>query len=260
MWNRAYEASIAPTDPGSTGLLAPTENLVSRERSVMISDARIFYRGPRPALRGYLHLFAFWYFLGTGTALILLAVVNTGVSSFSVATAVYALCLAGMLGVSAMYHRFPWKSEGAVQAWRRADHSMISVFIASTYGPLFVGADAPGNTATILIVCWSLATLAVGVNIFWISHPRWLSVSIYLGLGWISLFGMDTLVDGLSPLVIILVAVGGVIYSIAAVGYALKWPTISERWFGFHEVFHAGTIIAAGLHHVAIWMIVVHAA
>ncbi|MDN6259342.1 MAG: hemolysin III family protein, partial [Corynebacterium sp.] len=56
------------------------------------------------------------------------------------------------------------------------------------------------------------------------------------------------------------IILSGVIYSVGALGYALKWPTISEHWFGFHEVFHAGTIIAAGLHHIAIWMIVLNAA
>ncbi|MGN0096900.1 MAG: hemolysin III family protein [Corynebacterium sp.] len=219
----------------------------------------VFYRGPRPVLRGYLHLFAFWFFLGTGTSLTVLAFSNTGFSTLAVSTAVYALCLAGMLGVSALYHRVPWKSEGSVQWWRRADHAMIAIFIAGTYGPVFIGADAPGNRTPILVLCWVTALAAVAVNILWINHPRWLSVSIYLCLGWIALLGMKILWAGLTVPELVLIITGGAIYSLGALVYALKWPTISEHWFGFHEVFHAGTIIAAGLHHIAIWMIVLGA-
>ncbi|WP_202616710.1 PAQR family membrane homeostasis protein TrhA [Corynebacterium neomassiliense] len=225
----------------------------------MAAKRPVFNRGPRPALRGYLHLFAFWYFLGTGTGLSVVALTGRGDTDLSVATVVYSLCLAGMLAVSATYHRFPLRSESSVQGWRRADHSMIAVFIAGTYGPVFIGADAPGDKAPIFIVCWSLALVAVAMNIFWIDHPRWLSVAVYLGLGWVAVFGMDMLTAGLSTTELVLILVGGFIYSAGALCYALKWPNISEKWFGFHEMFHAGTIVAAGLHHIAIWMIVLGA-
>lgn len=217
----------------------------------------VFYRGPRPVLRGYLHLFAFWFFLGTGTSLTVLAFATTGFSWLAVATAVYALCLAGMLGVSALYHRVPWKSEGSVQGWRRADHSMIAIFIAGTYGPIAVFAfDSWSDGLWILPVCWVLAIGAVAMNIFWIGHPRWLDVVVYLALGWLAVLKLGGFVESIPVVPGILIVVGGLVYSAGAVVYGRQRPNPSVRWFGFHEVFHAATIVAGGLHHIAIWILV----
>ena len=90
----------------------------------------VFDRGPRPYMRGRLHTAAAWYFGGMGTALTIVALAKFGFSWMSLTTALYALCLAGMLSVSALYHRVPWRSAAAVNSWRRADHAMIAIFIA----------------------------------------------------------------------------------------------------------------------------------
>ncbi len=163
------------------------------------------------------------------------------------------LLLVGMLMVSALYHRFPWNSYRTVAWWRQADHAMIALFIAGTYGPVTLGAGHDTRSYVVLIVCW---ITAAAVNILWINHPRWLSVTIYLLLGWVALVNIDKLHESLSTPVQVLIVLGGLIYSAGAIAYAVKRPNISPRWFGFHEVFHAATIVAAGFHHVAIWLII----
>lgn len=227
---------------------------------------RAYDRGPRPWMRGRLHGAAAWYFGGTGTALSVVAAATNGLSLMTLFTALYSLCLVGMLMVSAIYHRAPWRSAEAIDGWRRADHSMIAVFIAGTYGPLTIGAFGTEffigkglfnfGGLWILLVCWIAAIAAVALNVFWIDHPRWLDVTVYLTLGWLAVIGALGYFEALGPAIAALMVLGGLVYSVGAVVYAKKWPNPSDRWFGFHEVFHAATIVAAVLHHVAIWMLV----
>ncbi|WP_448851836.1 PAQR family membrane homeostasis protein TrhA [Corynebacterium sp. 335C] len=214
-------------------------------------------RGPRPLLRGTLHARAAWAFAGSGCALIAVAAVRHGIGAATWLTALYVACLVGAMAVSALYHRGRWRSMAAVRRWRRADHAMIAVFIAGTYGPVVAVALDPGTAAVILALCWAFALAAVALNMFWIGHPRWLDVVVYLFLGWLIIWEAPALWTGAGPAVTVLLAAGGVVYSLGAVVYGLKWPNPSERWFGFHEVFHAATIVAAVLHHVAIWLVVV---
>ena len=53
-----------------------------------------------------------------------------------------------------------------------------------------------------------------------------------------------------------LIAAGGLIYSIGAIGYGLKWPKLDPKTFGFHEMFHLLVVIAAILHFIAIYNLI----
>lgn len=213
-------------------------------------------RGPRPLLRGVLHERSSWGFMGSGTALIAVTAVEHGAAAVTWMSALYVVCLIGSMAVSAIYHLVPWHTEGAIRQWRRADHAMIAVFIAGTYGPVAVTALPPGRAALLLGLCWAGALFAVALNVVWPEHPRWLSVTVYLLLGWLVVWEAPALWTGVGPAVTILLAVGGLVYSLGGLVYAMKWPNPSRRFFGFHEVFHAATIIAATLHHIAIWLAV----
>lgn len=189
-------------------------------------------RGERPYLRGRLHENAAWYFGGTGTALTITSFVLHGSTALSWITALYALCLIGLFTVSALYHRAPWRSVNTVQAWRRADHSMIAVFIAGTYGPVAVFAfDSWSEGLWILPACWALAIAAVALNVFWIGHPRWVDVVVYLALGWLALLKLGGFVEAIPTVPGLLIVAGGVVYSLGAVVYGLKLPNPSDRWF-----------------------------
>jgi len=246
----------AAQEPAASQDSAAAKELAAPRASKRRIKPPVVDRGPRPQLRGQLHSNASWFFVGAGAALIAVTASTTRQPLLTVAVCIYVLGLIGMLATSATYHRFPWRSQKAVAGWRRADHAAIAVFIAATYTPVFIGVTSGLKTWIILGVCWVAALLAVALNVVWIDHPRWLSVTVYLVLGWIAVIDIPALVDGMPIAAMVLILVGGAIYSIGALGYALKWPNPSERWFGFHEVFHAATIIAAGLHHIAIWIIV----
>ncbi len=215
-------------------------------------------RGPRPILRGRLHEIAAIYFAGTCTALVATTAALHNSATFITAIVLYSVCLLGMLAVSALYHRVPWHTKRAVDIWRRADHSMIAIFIAGTYAPVAVYAfDSMGDGLWILPTAWVAAGGAVGINLLWPNHPRWVDVVIYLVLGWLVVVKATALVVLVPLAALVLIIVGGVIYSLGAIVYGVQRPNPSERWFGFHEVFHASTIVAAALHHIAIWLLVV---
>lgn len=217
-----------------------------------------FDRGPRPVLRGRLHEIAAIYFAGTCTALVATIAALSNSARFVTAIVLYCVCLLGMLTVSALYHRVPWHTKRAVDMWRRADHSMIAIFIAGTYAPVAVYAfTSMGSGLWILPAAWIAAGVAVAINLLWLNHPRWVDVVIYLVLGWLVVVKATALVSLMPLAAVVLIIVGGVIYSLGAIVYGIQHPNPSEHWFGFHEVFHASTIIAAALHHIAIWLLVV---
>jgi hemolysin III len=133
------------------------------------------------------------------------------------------------------------------------DHSMIFIFIAGTYTPLCV-LLLPGRTATILLtVVWLGALGGVALKLVWPHAPRWASAPLYIALGWAAVWVLPDIArrGGVAPLVLMIV--GGVMYTVGAIFYALRrpnpWPTV----FGHHEFFHACTLIAATCHHIAIY-------
>lgn len=212
-------------------------------------------RGPRPTGRGWYHLIAALFALVAGTALATYAWFhNPWLPALGVS--IYVTALVALFAVSAAYHRGPWKSHDTVQRWRRADHGTIAVFIAATYTPLCLLALTPAQAAWMLGAAWAGASISVLLSMVWTSHPRWLSFAVYLVLGWLIVPLIPQLWKSAGPTVVWLLAAGGVVYSLGAVIYGLRWPGRNATHLGFHEHFHAATIIAAILHLVAMWMVV----
>jgi hemolysin III len=161
-----------------------------------------------------------------------------------------------MFGVSATYHRVEWGSEVA-RAWmRRLDHSMIYVFIAGTYTP-FARLDMPRPTGhVVLAIVWGAALVGVALMLFWPDAPRWLSVALYLLLGWVGVWYTGLILHNAGVAATVLLAVGGVLYSLGAVAYGFRRPDPWPTTFGYHEVFHACTALAATCHFVAVCLAV----
>jgi len=202
---------------------------------------------PKPRLRGVLHQYAFYVALVAGVALV--AVSDSGRELF--ATWVYAAALAAMFGVSALYHRVDWKS-ARVRTWmRRLDHSTILLLIAGTYTPFALLAFDGRVAEVVLIVVWVGAAAGLVLNLAWVDAPKWLTALVFIALGWVGVVAVPELLDlGLAPAV--LVFVGGGLYTLGALAYALRRPNPVPAVFGYHEVFHLLVIGAAAAHFVAI--------
>ena len=170
--------------------------------------------------------------------------------------AVFAVTVSLMLGTSALYHRITWPPNRRL--WmRRADHAALFLLIAGTYTPVaLVGLHGAWRT-TVLAVVWSGALLATLTKICWVEAPKWLSAALGIALGWVALVVLPQLAhnEGLAPL--FLLVAGGVAYTAGAVVYATRRPDPLPRVFGYHELFHALTIVALSCQYVAIAVFIV---
>jgi hemolysin III len=213
-------------------------------------DADYDHPDTRPRMRGWLHLFAFFGAIVAGAVLIPLAFAQGARAGWPVS--LYCLTILGLFGVSAAYHRRRWSPRGW-KLMKRADHSMIFLFIAGTYTP-FAFLAVPEPTGWWLLAgVWTGAALGIALKVVWPHAPRWLGVPIYLGLGWAAVFVLVDIVRLVGVTAMVLLAIGGVLYSIGAVAYAAKRPNPWPGTFGYHEVFHAMTIVAATCHYIAVY-------
>ena len=170
-----------------------------------------------------------------------------------------AIWMAGsitLFGVSALYHRGKW-SPLVERTLRRIDHANIFIFIAATYTPIALVLLEGRDRVLLMAVLWLVAITGCVLAVAWPTSPRWINALLYLGLGWTGVGWLGAFWEAGSPAVVVLILAGGASYSIGALIYAKKWPNPSQRWFGFHELFHAFTIAAAACHAVAIGLVVI---
>ncbi|HET8717800.1 MAG TPA: hemolysin III family protein [Nocardioidaceae bacterium] len=201
----------------------------------------------KPHLRGWLHAATAPLTLAAGIVLIALS----PNAATRVGSAVFTATALVLFTVSAIYHRGTWSP----RVWaflRRFDHANIFLLIAGSYTP-FTLLLLDGTARTLLLaVVWTGAVLGVLFRIFWADAPRWLYVPIYIALGWAAIFFIGDFVSNAGTAVLVLMGVGGLLYTLGGVVYGVKRPNPSPRWFGFHEVFHTLTIAAFVTHYVGV--------
>jgi hemolysin III len=201
-------------------------------------------------MRGVLHQYSFFVALGTGLALV---VASADVAR--IASAVYATALAGQFGISALYHRITWTPHA--RRWmRRLDHSMIFVLIAGTYTPVALLLLPRPFGLVLLAAVWLATAAGVAFNLAWITAPRWVPAVLYLVLGWSAIVALPDLAAVMRLPTVLCLVVGGVAYSAGAIVYATRRPNPAPAIFGYHEVFHALTVVAAALHFSAVASVV----
>ena len=202
---------------------------------------------PRPRFRGVVHQWSFFVALVAGAALVAWAPAGRA----TVASAVYAVALAGLLGTSALYHRITWQPRA--RAWlRRLDHSMIFVLIAGTYTPFAVLVLDGTLSDVVLIGVWGGAAAGIVFTLAWADAPKWLAAASYVALGWFSIISVPEIASRAGAGALVLLAVGGVAYTVGAVVYALRRPDPRPATFGYHEIFHVLVVIAAAAHFTAV--------
>ncbi|MFL4476202.1 hemolysin III family protein [Paeniglutamicibacter sp. MACA_103] len=201
---------------------------------------------PKPLLRGWIHAVTAPLALVAGIVLVVLAPAGAGKAT----TAVFAFTGVLLFTVSAFYHRGNWSPKTTLML-KRIDHTNIMLLIAGSYTPL-AWALLPARSATVLLVAiWIGALAGVGFRVFYTDAPRWLYTPVYVLLGLAALLFLGDFLAA-SPAAAILICVGGAFYIAGAVFYALKAPNPIPGILGFHELFHAFTLIGFACHFTAI--------
>lgn len=203
----------------------------------------------KPRLRGWLHLGTTPLALAAGIVLVVLAPTTPA----RIASAVFAVTAVLLFGTSAVYHRGTGHfSERTSRVLKRLDHANIFLIIAGTYTPFAVLLLPEGQGRTLLWLVWAGAIAGVLFRVLWVGAPRWLYTPVYVALGWVAVFYMPGFWRNGGAVVVTLIAAGGLLYTLGAVVYGTKRPNPSPRWFGFHEIFHAFTIVAFAAHYIAV--------
>lgn len=194
-----------------------------------------------------MHAWAFFASIPAGIALIVIA---SGAAAI-VGAAIYSASLLLLFGTSAAYHRLA-QSERAKRIMQRLDHSMIYLLIAGTYVPFCLVAMPPAWGIPMLVVVGSLAVLGMLLKLVFFHGARYLSYSLYIVMGWAALVAIPVLVDNLTGLQFGLVVAGGLAYTIGFPVLITRRPNPWPTTFGYHEVWHLMTVVAAGLHFAAV--------
>ncbi|PFX01094.1 hypothetical protein CJ469_03905 [Nocardia farcinica] len=208
----------------------------------------------KPRMRGWIHTWALA--LAAVAVAVLVATAATVSATAGWSTLIYGVTVCGLFGISAVYHRVTWRTPRTRIRMKRADHSMIFLFIAGSYTP-FALLGLPGRTGQVLLaVVWAGALAGVALKLLWPTAPRWVGVPLYLLLGWAIVPVAGQLHGAVGWVPLLLLLAGGLMYSGGAILYATKWPNPWPEVFGHHEFFHAATVLAALCHYVAIWLVV----
>ena len=209
----------------------------------------------KPRARGWIHVYSAIVAVIAGAVLVSVSWAIEG-SRAGLATLLYTFTIVAMFTVSGVYHRVTWTSPTKRKWMKRLDHSMIFVFIAGSYTPFALLALPPEKGMVLFWIVWAGAIAGVLLKMFWPSAPAWVGVPLYLLLGWVAAFFIVPIMQGAGVAALVLLVVGGALYSIGGVLYGLKWPNPWPTTFGHHEFFHACTAVAAICHYIAMWFAV----
>lgn len=201
----------------------------------------------RPLWRGRAHTWTFFAAVPAGLVLVLAAQGATA----RVAAGIYAATLLAVFGTSAAYHRLA-RTPRACAIMQRLDHSMIYLLIAGTYVPVCLLALPPAWGIPLLSVVGAGAALGMVLKLVAFHRARWLGFALYPVLGWSAVAAAPILASHLTATQLLLIVAGGVTYTVGFPVLLTRWPDPWPRTFGYHEVWHGCTVVAAALHFSAV--------
>lgn len=191
-----------------------------------------------------------------GTVLLLLRTWSAGGSGWHyVSFSLYGVSMIGLYTASTLYHCVNTTVKGRV-ALRKYDHASIYFLIAGTYAPIcLVPLRGPWGWSLFGII-WGLALMGLVLSLLWINAPRRVTSGIYLFMGWIAVAAICPLIRTLPLQGLFWLLLGGVLYTIGGVLYALKWPGRNNPRFGCHEIFHVFIVLGSICHYLLMYRVI----
>ncbi|MEA2826327.1 MAG: hemolysin [Actinomycetota bacterium] len=200
-----------------------------------------------PVLRGRLHQICFFLAFPAGG----LVIASADSARARTAAVVYAVGVCCLFGVSSTYHRRKW-SAAARPRMKRLDHATIFIMIAASYTPICMLTLGGALGSRVLLVAWLGAGLGVAFALSGIAEARIVGLVTYIGLGWMMVLMLPELTRRLSTVDLVLLLVGGLLYTVGCIFMGTRWPDPYPTVFGYHEVWHVMVAAAAACHYLVI--------
>ncbi|MBW2654620.1 MAG: hemolysin III family protein [Deltaproteobacteria bacterium] len=189
-----------------------------------------------------------------GLTLMVVFAATRGDAWHVVSFSIFGTTLLLMYSASSLYHGLKISGK-ALLVFRQIDHVMIFMVIAGSYTPIcLVPLRGPWGW-TLFGAVWGIAVIGIGLKIFAMNVPRWISTMIYLMMGWLCVVAIYPLVKILSPAGLFWLALGGLFYSSGAIIYSIKKPDPFPGIFGFHEIWHLFVLMGSASHF---WFVFKH--
>lgn len=170
------------------------------------------------------------------------------------AMSVFMMSMVLLYAASATYHAFGFGDKLYI-ILKKIDHMMIPVLIAGTYTPICLITLKDGIGPVLFAIVWIMAIASIFIKAFWVTCPKWFSSLIYIAMGWVCILGMSSIVQNLSRPAFVWLLVGGILYTVGGVIYALKLPIFNSRHksFGSHEIFHLFVMGGSICHYIVMF-------
>ena len=198
-------------------------------------------------------------FLGIiGTVLLLMRSVQMGLDLWhTVSFAIYGLSMIGLYTASTLYHSLRTGVQGRI-ALRKFVHCSIAVLIAGSYTPICLTLlRNQGHWGwAIFGIIWAMAIASCVLSLVWINSPRWLTSGVYLVMGWLAVVALIPLIRVMPAAGMFWLVLGGVLYTVGGILYAVKWPGRNNPRFGCHEIFHCFILAGSIFHFLMMYQVV----
>jgi len=195
--------------------------------------------------------------IGAGPLIMKAARYGSGCTLAGVLVFIASGCM--LYAASTVYHTVVLDREKTT-IFRKIDHLTISIMIAGTYTPFCLTCLRPTVGTWLLIAVWALAAAGAAMKLLWITCPKWLSSTIYVVMGWLCVFAMKPLVEALPTPAFVWLLMGGILYTVGAVIYAMHPRAFDAKhiYFGSHEIFHVFIMLGTLCHYITMISYVVY--
>ncbi|MDO5548478.1 MAG: hemolysin III family protein [Eubacteriales bacterium] len=181
--------------------------------------------------------------------------IHAGADALSVVSAaVFVISMLLLYSASTVYHTVVSKP-ATDKLLKKIDHMMIFVLIAGTYSPICLTALRSGCGIYLLAGIWGLAAIGMIFKFFWVTCPKWVSSTIYIGMGWLCVFAIPEILHTIPLQGFLFLLAGGLVYTVGGVLYAMKFTLFNNRhkYFGSHEIFHLLVMLGNLLQFITIY-------